>query len=292
MLAALAAASCSSSDRAPRAAVEARATPGRAAKSSAPAAPRSEGEATRGGADQGGQAIAADGAVQKVERKIVRSGEFNVTVRELDAPLAQLNARLRALGGFVADTSVARTPGVAPTAHIVIKVPEAGFDQAVEFLRALGEVTHERVWTEDVTDQFYDLDARIANQRRTEARLNSILDRQAGKLHEVLEVEREITRVRENLERLQGQMKLLASRIELSTITLNLGTREEHRAKKESSFGEKIADAFAGSWHALVRFITGILFVIVVIVPWLTIPAALLVLLLVMRALFTRKRKQ
>ncbi|MBI5527960.1 MAG: DUF4349 domain-containing protein [Deltaproteobacteria bacterium] len=251
-----------------------------AATASAPAAISGE------KSDPAGEAVEAEAI-----RKIVKTGEFNVTVKEMDGPLEALSRKLEGLGGFLSDTNVYRNPGSPPHARIVLKIPERSFGPAVEHIRSMGEVTFERVWTEDVTDQFYDLEARIGNQRRTEQRMLQILERQTGKLHEVLEVEREISRVRETLERFQGQMKVLSTRIDLSTITLNVQTKEDYRPKKESSFGEKVSDMFRSSAGALVKFLTAIVFIVVAIVPWLSIPAALLVFVFVLKAIFLRKRK-
>jgi hypothetical protein len=253
-------------------------------------APRGEAAAVSGlpadgKADTAGEAIQA-GAV----RKIVKTGEFNVTVKELDGPLEALSRKLETLGGFLSDTNVYRNPGSPPHARIVLKVPERNFGAAVEHIRTMGEVTFERIWTEDVTEQFYDLEARIGNQRRTEQRMLQILERQTGKLHDVLEVEREISRVRETLERFQGQMKVLSARIELSTITLNVHTKEDYRPRKEATFGEKVSDMFRSSAGALLKFLTAIVFIVVAIVPWLSVPAALLVFVLVLKAIFLRKK--
>ena len=105
-------------------------------------------------------------------------------------------------------------------------------DQALTALRSLGRVSDESQSGEDVTDQMIDLDARLTNARNTEKRLTEVLKNRTGDLADVLAVEREVARVREEIERLDAQRKTLEQRVSFATVTLTV--TEERQAQLDT----------------------------------------------------------
>lgn len=88
-----------------------------------------------------------------------------------------------------------------------MRVPAGRLDEALTAIKAAGEVIEESQGADDVTEQVRDLDARLANSRNTEKRLNDLLLKRTGELADVLAAEREVSRVREEIERLEAQRK-------------------------------------------------------------------------------------
>ncbi|MGE0555392.1 MAG: DUF4349 domain-containing protein, partial [Gemmatimonadales bacterium] len=76
--------------------------------------------------------------------------------------------------------------------------------------------------SQDVGEEYVDIEARIGNARRLEERLVIMLATRTGKLEEALAVERELARVRESIERLEGRLRYLGARVAESTITIEL----------------------------------------------------------------------
>jgi hypothetical protein len=103
-----------------------------------------------------------------------------------------------------------------------VRVPAPQFDKMLVGLKGLGEVVNEAMSADDVTEQVIDLEARLANARNTEQRMKELLRTRTGKLAEVLEAEREVSRVREEIERLDAQRKNIASRVAYGTITVTM----------------------------------------------------------------------
>ena len=104
---------------------------------------------------------------------------------------------------------------------MTVRVPQEEFFSVFEQIKSLGKVQNEDAGTEDVTEQFIDLEARLTNAQREKLSLLLLLER-ADTVNEILVIERELARVRTNLERFQGQLDFLERRVDLATITVSL----------------------------------------------------------------------
>lgn len=167
-------------------------------------------------------AEAAATATQAATTMIIRTGSASVEVAEVDAASAQVRALATRLGGYVAGTSLQGGHDQVRTAVLELKVPAARFDEALSGLRPLGTVEVANVDAQDVGEEYTDLTARVANSRRLEERLVQLLATRTGKLDDVLAVERELARVREEIERMEGRMRYLRARAAMSTLTITL----------------------------------------------------------------------
>ena len=112
----------------------------------------------------------------------------------------------------------------APQANLTIRVPQEQFSTALERLRRLGTAVTEQVGVQDVTADVVDLEARLRSAQREEESLLSLLDRVTG-VADVLAIERELARVRTEIERFEGQLQFLEDRVALATISVFLFTR-------------------------------------------------------------------
>ena len=161
-------------------------------------------------------------ATQPTISMIIRTGQASVEVRDADSASTQLRALVERLGGYVANSSLQAGHDQVRTAVLEVKVPAERFEQALTGLQPLGTVELVNVDAQDVGEEFTDLTARIANSRRLEERLVQLLATRTGKLEDVLAVERELARVREEIERVEGRMRYLRARVALSTLTVTL----------------------------------------------------------------------
>jgi hypothetical protein len=124
--------------------------------------------------------------------------------------------------GLVAVEKIARDNGgylaLKRDKEITIRVPRNRFDPALAQIDKIGDVLHRDVQAQDVTDEFVDTEIRIKNGRAMQARLKILLDK--ANVKEALEIEKEMRRVTEELELLEGKLKLLKDKIAYSTITV------------------------------------------------------------------------
>jgi anti-sigma factor RsiW len=180
---------------------------------------------------------------------IARTARLRVRTTDFDAARPVVDRVVADTGGFVGRVDVTGTRGGARSLTATLHIPANRLDGALAALKAIGLVLDESQSGDDVTEQVVDIEARLSNARNTEKRLVDLLQKRTGDLADVLAAEREIARVREEIERLDGQGRNLARRVTYATLTLEV--TEQRQA--ELDLGEQ-------SVSALFReaFVTGI----------------------------------
>lgn len=183
------------------------APPGAEAKPGAPPAP----------------APPAAGEAQASLRRVVKKASLELVVPSPASAQAEAGRIAERLGGFVVSsrrTAIASEDAPAPDVELTLRVPSAAFGRALDQLRALGRGNGaEQVSSEDVSEEFVDLEARIQNQERLEQRFHELLKR-ADEVEHALLVHREITAVRTEIDRLRGRKTFLERETALSTISV------------------------------------------------------------------------
>ena len=154
------------------------------------------------------------------ERKIIFIASLSIEVEEVEAAVDRARAVAESLGGFVEHLS-SSGGSETPRADLTIRVPQTGFSDALEHIESLGEVQFRNLGSEDVTEQFIDLGARLKSSTAEEKSLLALLER-SNSVTEILTVERELTRVRADIERAQGRLNFLERRVDLATIQVSL----------------------------------------------------------------------
>jgi acetolactate synthase regulatory subunit len=184
-----------------------------------------------------------------MDRLILRTGQASIEVDSLETAMARLRQLARRAGGFVADAAVQSGRDQVRQATLELKVPSARFDELTEGLEPIGRLEFVNVSAEDVSEEFVDLAARAANGRRLEERLVELLRTRTGKLQDVLSVERELARVREEIERIEGRLRYLKTSAELSTLSVRL---HEPMPIVATQGRGPIAEAFRAAWRNFV----------------------------------------
>ncbi|MBQ10755.1 MAG: hypothetical protein CMJ45_04315 [Planctomyces sp.] len=158
--------------------------------------------------------------LEAAERKVISTAFMTIEVALVDAATTQVRDIAENLGGFLENLN---SSGVdeGQQANMTVRVPQAQFSSAVEQIELVGKVQSKNLGSEDVSERFIDLQARLKSSLREEESLLSLLGR-TSTVSEVLTIERELTRVRSDIERFQGQLNFLERRIDLATITASL----------------------------------------------------------------------
>lgn len=155
-------------------------------------------------------------------RMVLRSGQASVEVDSLEVAVGAVQQLARSAGGFVANSSLQATKQLAHSATLQLRLPAEQLDAALAGLRSLGRVESVNVEAEDVGEEYVDVTARTANDRRLESRLLDILAHRTGRLKDVLDVEQQLARVREEIERYQGRLRYLQQHAALSTLAVTV----------------------------------------------------------------------
>ncbi|HET7231036.1 MAG TPA: DUF4349 domain-containing protein [Longimicrobium sp.] len=211
---------------------------------------------------------AADSAAP---RMIIRTGTATLQVDKLEPAIARVQQMAQQMGGYVSNTSVQGGSQNVREATLELKLPSQRWDQAVAGLRPLGKLEALTTSTEDVGEEYVDVTARMNNARRLEQRLVELLATRTGKLEDVLAVERELARVREEIERYEGRLRFLRSRVALSTLTVKL--HEPMPVIGGRPGGNPIIDAFREAWDNFVGFLAGLISMLGWLLPLLALAA-------------------
>jgi hypothetical protein len=205
------------------------------------------------------------GTYDVMSRLIIRTGQASIEVDSLETSMAELRRIVQRSGGFVADASVQSGRNQVRSATLELKVPASRFDELTQGLEPLGKLQFVNVAAEDVSEEFVDLTARVANGRRLEDRLVELLRTRTGKLQDVLSVERELARVREEIERMEGRLRFLKTSTQLSTLSVNL---YEPAPIVASHPGRSvIGEAFKTAWRNFVGVLAGTIASLGFVVP-------------------------
>ena len=223
--------------------------------------------------------LAAPAANQKTRTKEAVDGEgAAITAPEAAGPMIAQTATLTIVasnygeasaavdrlaasqGGYVQKLATADELAAAREFSATVRVPAAQLGGFLADLRKLGHVEQETRTNEEVTDQYVDLQARLKSARASEQRMLELLATRTGKLEDVLDAERELARIREEIESMEGQRILLAHRVNFATVEIQL--REEYREKLDSrstSTATKIWNAAVEGYGNLEDGVIGVL---------------------------------
>ncbi|MDD3421331.1 MAG: DUF4349 domain-containing protein, partial [Methanocellales archaeon] len=194
------------------------------------------------------------------EQKIIQRASLSIEVVDFQASSNALILIVERSDGFVSDSYSYVTGTGYKRGDFTIRVPTDEFLSVISEIEQIGNVKSKHTSGQDVTEEYIDLKARINNLERQEQRLLEILD-MANTTQEVLVVEKEIWRVRSEIEQLTGRINYLENRIELATISVSLYEQEPIT----HSWG--IRDAFRAAFEAFVSTIRGLIILVGYVVP-------------------------
>jgi hypothetical protein len=156
----------------------------------------------------------------------VRSAELSIEVASPAASESKVSSLVERLGGYVANSErdVSADEGAQRAARVSLslRVPAERFDETLRELKRLGQgAESEHIGSQDVTDEYLDVDARVTNQRRLETQLAALLT-QTNKIEDALKLHQELSNVRTEIDRLEGRKRFLETETALAKISLSL----------------------------------------------------------------------
>ncbi|MEA3188861.1 MAG: hypothetical protein QOD99_2691 [Chthoniobacter sp.] len=163
-------------------------------------------------------------------RKLIRNAALEFEVKSFDAAVEAIRSITNEDEGYVATSDSARGANGKLRGTVVVKMLPANLDKFLLQLRSLGELKNQKLGSEDVTKAYFDTEARLRNSKRMEERLLDMLQKSTGKVSELLQVEKELARVREEIERMQGELKYWDALVGYATVTISLYEKDLNQA--------------------------------------------------------------
>ncbi|MSR32538.1 MAG: DUF4349 domain-containing protein [Gemmataceae bacterium] len=201
-------------------------------------------------------------------RKIIYTATLEVIVKDFTEGRKKLLALLEAHKGYIAKSDIGSSTGFKRGGNWTFRIPVANFPAFLEEAAALGETLRNTSDALDVTEEFFDLEARLKNKRVEEERLIDHLKKSTGKLEDILACERELTRVRGEIEQAQGRLQKIDKLTTLTTITVTLTERKDYVPPTAPGLGTRISRVFGDSLEGLKEFGECMIIFLVAITPW------------------------
>jgi anti-sigma factor RsiW len=165
-------------------------------------------------------------------RKLIRNATLDLEIVNFDQTVEKVTAVTNEEKGYVATTSSEKQENGKLKGKIVVKVLPENLDHFLQKIRGLGQLKNQTLETEDVSKEYFDTDARLKNARVMEQRLIDMLKTKTGKVSDLLQVEKELGRVREKIEKMQGELKYWDSQVQFATVTISLAEKDLEQAAR------------------------------------------------------------
>ena len=229
---------------------------------------------------------------EAAERKIIRNADITIEVPSTTDAQHRITSIAEAHSGFVVTSEAKQRESNDPAQRtldikLVVRVPSNQFGSAFDEIRKLaGNTPEEQVNSQDVTEDFIDLEARIKTQKALEAQFLEIM-RGANKIADALEVQRQLAEVRTDIEKLEGRKRFLENRSSLSTINVNILAPKPMLAVTENGFRHSLREAVSDSVSMatdIALFFARFVIMMVPISLLILLPAGLVVRYLMRRA--------
>lgn len=183
-------------------------------------------------------------------RKLIRNAELRVETKTFDSFYDAVLKQVSALSGYVQSTEVSDFADNARYASVVVRVPADQLDTFLQSVSVLGTVTWQSTDVKDVTDEYVDVQSRIAALETEQTTLLELL-KKADSLTDVLEIQGRLTEVRGTLETYKAQKKALDSQIDYSAVTLEIQEVERVTPAEQSSFFGQVRQNLSDNLYAI-----------------------------------------
>jgi hypothetical protein len=271
------------------------AAPMRVEQAAAPAAPMAP--AAQEGKSASGAGDVANAPAGDAERMIIRTADLSVVVTDAAQAQQSVTDTVSALGGYIADSSAWRE-GDQLRARMTVRVPAEKLDALLAAIKGTAvRVEQENVKGQDVTEEFSDLNAQLANLEATEKELRELLTEvreKTQKAEDVLAVHRELTTIRGQIEQLKGRMQYLSTMTAMATANVEL--IPDVLAKPVVEPGWRPLETLKNAGRALVNTLKGLvdalIWIIVVVAPVLILIAIPIVLVIRWLRRRSKRRKE
>ncbi|MDI1254685.1 MAG: DUF4349 domain-containing protein [Flavobacterium sp.] len=190
---------------------------------------------------------------EKFEAKIIKNASLRFETDDLAATNEQILAAVKKYGGNV-QLDAEGTDYQSVFKSLTLKIPSSNFDAFItDIAKGVKYFERKEITAEDVTEEFIDVTSRIKTKKALEVRYLELL-KKAGKVSEMLEVEKKLFEIREEIEAKEGRLKYLQNRVAMSTISIEFFRRTASENGATVSYGTKIVSALKSGFNGISSF--------------------------------------
>ncbi|MEL6489845.1 MAG: DUF4349 domain-containing protein [Cyanobacteria bacterium J06634_6] len=187
--------------------------------------------------------------------QLIKKAHISLSVDSVEDSFEQVRGVIAQQQGDV--LSMQDTGDRNRSVRFTLRVPQERLDATLDALTELGKVESRSITTDDVSGQLVDLQARLANARKSEEALQEIMSR-SGDISDVLDVSRELSNVRQSIEQMAAQQKSLQTQVRYSTVTVNLESAIALSPSKPA-FSRQLSNSWGAATSSVGDFTTDLL---------------------------------
>lgn len=204
-------------------------------------------------------------------KKLIKNGTISFETDDLVKTKASIAHSIQKVNGYISSENQ-NNYGDRKTINLSVRIPAQYFDSILsQISKNVVKFDTKNIQISDVTEEFLDVESRLKNKKQLEIKYLDILKR-ANSVQEILEVEKELGKIREEIESTEGRLKYLENQVAFSTLNISFYKIEE---SESTSFVKRLSNGFSNGFENLKSFFIGLLqiwpfiIVFVVIVFWL-----------------------
>ncbi len=196
---------------------------------------------------------------EKIPQKIIKTADISYKVDKYNTARQNILETIKRHNGYVSSENQSGDE-YRTTNTLVIRVGSADFDVLVdELLKIAVFVDYKKISAEDVTEEYVDVTARLKSKKDAMLQYETIL-KKANTINDILNVQQYIRTLQEEIESLEGRLKYLNSKVELSTINLTFYEQGNIIPSQSESFGYKFKKTLSWGWHGFVAFFLAVIY--------------------------------
>ncbi len=194
-----------------------------------------------------------------IEQKIIKNANISYETTDLDATAKQVGDAIKKHNGQVQNDSESKEYN-SLNRRLTIRIPFQNFEAFIaDISKGVSHFDRKEISVQDITEEYIDVEARIKTKKILEARYLELL-KKATKVSEMLEIEKELSAIREEIEVQEGRLRYMKNRVALSTIYLEFYKTTEVEQGATVSYGTKISNAFKSGINTLSSFFIGLIY--------------------------------
>jgi hypothetical protein len=219
-------------------------------------------------------------AAEPIAHKIIYTGHMDLTVETYEKATTDLKALAKKVKGYVANSDDSGRSGAQRVGTYTVRVPVDSYETFLDDVAQLGEVQRRTSDTQDITDQFYDLDTRIKNDKVREESLLKLYNQtlaEKSTAADRIQLTNELFNLRRSIEEQEGRLRRWDKETSYSTVVVHLEQRKDYTPAGTPGFGTTVARTWGGSLDLLSGFGKGLVLVAVALAPWLGVSLVVVV---------------
>jgi Domain of unknown function (DUF4349) len=193
-----------------------------------------------------------------IEAKIIKNANIRFETSDLNESYTAIQNAVKKHGAIIQNDNEGKDYGTV-FRNLVVRIPSKNFDVFIsDISKGVSYFDKKEISSDDVTEQYIDIDARLKAKKILEIRYFELL-KKASKVSEMIEIETQLATIREEIEAKEGQLRFMQSRVSMSTITIECYKTVAEQEGATESFGSKIWNAIGSGFNSISNFFIGLL---------------------------------